>query len=68
MNGIQLNPFRNDERRYNLMKSFAEERLQKEIESGTVKVGSDEWRRQCEVIEHLDEMANRYSVAYDENN
>jgi hypothetical protein len=63
----KFNPFREDERRYNLMKSMAEEQLMRDLESGKVKAGSEEWRKQCEVIEYFDSVASDLNAKYNDN-
>lgn len=67
MNGIQFNPFRNEERDYNRKKSDAEALLAHKIQEGTVKVGSDEWRKRCEAIEYFDSMASKLNERYNDN-
>lgn len=57
-----------ERKKYDRKKSDAEEVLMRMLESGRVKVGSDEWRKRCEYIEQMAEMASRFQTAYDENN
>lgn len=57
-----------ERKKYDRKKSDAEEVLMRLLQSGRVKVGSDEWRKRCEYIEQMAEMASRYATAYDENN
>lgn len=49
------------------MKSLAEERLMRDIESGRVKTGSEEWREQCEVIEYFDQVSSDLNQKYNDN-
>lgn len=56
-----------ERKKYDRKKSDAEDVLMNMIKSGRVKVGSDEWRKRCEYIEAMNEMASRFQTAYDEN-
>lgn len=56
-----------ERKKYDRKKSDAEEVLMKMLQSGRVKIGSDEWRKRCEYIEYYADMASRYATAYDEN-
>ena len=56
------------QKHFERLKTEAEYELGRKIYSGEVKVDSEEYKRLCKQIEDADEMANRYSVAYDENN
>jgi hypothetical protein len=66
-NGIQFNPFRNEERDYAKKQSDAEELLGRLIQSGRVKVGSPEYNKRCEYIEQMADMASRLNTRYNEN-
>jgi len=59
--------FRKEEKTWNLLKSAAEQKLGEEIASGKVKVGSVQWREQCENIELFDRMASDLNLKYSEN-
>ena len=59
--------FRAQEKTWNLLKSNAEQKLGEDIASGKVKVGSLEWREQCENIELFDRMASDLNQKYNDN-
>jgi hypothetical protein len=65
--GWYSHQFRKEERDYSKKQSDAEELLGRLIQSGRVVVGSDEWRKRCEYIEQMADMASRLNTKYDEN-
>lgn len=56
------------QKHFERLKTEAEEKLGEKIQDGSVKVGSEEYKRLCSEIEEADEMASRYNTAYCENN
>ena len=60
--------YHTERKRYDYLKSLAEQHLQQGIYDGSIKVGSKEYHEICETIEHYDELASRYQTAYEENN
>jgi len=59
--------FRKEEKTWNLLKSNAEAKLYHDLKTGKVKVGSLEWREQCENIELFDRMASDLNQKYSDN-
>jgi hypothetical protein len=55
------------ERFYTRLKETEENALLKDVEEGTVKVSSDEWRERCEFIEQLELNAHYEREKYENN-
>jgi len=56
-----------EEKVWNSLKNSAEQKLGEDIASGKVKVGSLQWREQCENIELFDRMSSDLNQKYSDN-
>lgn len=61
-----FNPFRKEERAATSKMEDLEDDLLRKLKSGEIKVGSPEWRKQCEEIERLADLAIRLEDEFNE--